>query len=123
MSERFENLNSQEEEEKDPNEDKRSLDHALQYGNLADLEALLDMGMDVDQIDFQGRTALQLMSAKGNKIGIEMLLSRGANVNAIFMFQDRVPMTSLDAAEQTKRTEIAETLRSHGAKTGRELTL
>src|SRR3989338_804081 len=83
--------------------------------------ALFDEGMTIDQTDFEGRTALQLMSSKGNKDAVEILISRGADVNAIFMYQNRIPMTALDAAKQAGKTEIVSILLSHGAKTGKEL--
>lgn len=110
-----------EQHEQNPNDLHRKLDHALQYGTLEDLEALFSEGMDINQTDWEGRTALQLLAFKGNKEGVEMLLGRGADVNAIFMYQGRVPQTALDAAREVNKTEVIEILLARGAKTGREI--
>lgn len=120
MSEKFGNPSFS--KEIDPNEGKRTLEHALRLGDFSKIEALFDAGMEIDQTDFQGRTALMLLAAAGNVSGVERMLARGADVNAVFLFQDRVPMTALDAARQMNRAETAELLRSHGAKTGKEVT-
>ena len=110
-----------EQQEQNPNDFRRKLDHALQHGTLEELETLFEQGMDINQTDWEGRTALQLLSYRGNKKGVEMLLARGADVNALFMYQGRVPQTALDAAHENKKTEVIGILLGHGAKTGREI--
>ena len=105
-----------------PNKLCKLLDQALQYGTIEDLEGLFNEGMDINQTDFEGRTALQMMSAKGNKKAVEMLLVRGANVNMIFMYHGSVSKTALDAATETRRNEIVDLLIANGAKTGEELS-
>jgi ankyrin repeat protein len=107
--------------EKNPNELMKELDRVLNFGTPEDLFALFDNGMDINQTDFEGRTALQIMTVKGKKEVVEELISRGADVNHVFMYQGRIPFSALDAAEQTKKPEIADLLRSHGAKLGKEL--
>tara|TARA_B100002051_G_scaffold147570_1_gene139635 strand:+ start:6991 stop:7398 length:408 start_codon:yes stop_codon:yes gene_type:complete len=107
--------------EDNPNVLMREVDKAIQYGTVEDLESLYDKGIDIDQTDWEGRTALHMMSAKGNKEAVEMLISRGANINAVFLFQGRLPKTALDAATETGRTEIADILISHGAKFGKDV--
>jgi len=104
-----------------PNELMRQLDRAIQYGTIDELMELFDKGMDIDQTDFQGRTALQLMSFRGKKDVVETLIQRGANVNAICMYQDRIPMTALDAAREARKNDVVALLLEHGAKTGKEL--
>jgi ankyrin repeat protein len=104
-----------------PNDLMRLMDRAIQHGTVEDLEALFDGGMRVDQTDWEGRTALQMLSSKGDKQGVEMLLSRGADVNAVYRYQGRVPNTALDAALGTKNEEIVELLKAHGAKTGKQI--
>lgn len=103
------------------NELMRLLDHALQYGTQTDLEALFDDGMSIDQVDYSGRTALQIAVFQGRKNIVETLLSRGANVNCICMYQGRIPLTALDAANESRKTEIAQMLIARGAKTGQEI--
>lgn len=104
-----------------PNELMKKMDHALQYGGMNDLETLFDRGMDINQTDFQGRTALMMSVVKGNKENIEMLIKRGADVNCVFMYQNRLPKTALDAARECRKAEIEKMLIEHGAKTGSEL--
>ncbi|MEO6513275.1 MAG: ankyrin repeat domain-containing protein [Candidatus Saccharimonadales bacterium] len=106
-----------------PNDLMRQMDHALQYGTTESLAALIDEGISVDQTDFAGRTALMIKTATGKTAAVEMLLSRGANVNAIYEHHGRIPNTALDAARQTGHTEIAALLESLGAKTGKEIAL
>jgi len=101
-----------------PNELRKLMNQTLQYGNTADLEILFDDGMDVNQVDFEDRTALMMKAAQGKKDAVEMLLRRGADVNRIFMYQGRVPKTALDGALENGKTEIADILIAHGAKTG-----
>ncbi|MFA7717237.1 MAG: ankyrin repeat domain-containing protein [Candidatus Absconditabacterales bacterium] len=109
--------------EMNPNELMKIMDHVLVFGTVADLENLLNEGIDIDQTDFQGRTALQMYATKRNRTeAIEMLINRGANINHVFMYQDRIPFTALDGAIQTGKTENADILRKHGAKTGKEVT-
>lgn len=106
-----------------PNKLRKLLDQALQYGNLEDLEDLFNEGMDIDQTDFEGRTALQMMSAKGNKKSVEMLIAKGADVNRVFMYHGDIPKTALDAATETRRNEIVDLLIAHGAQTGELLSV
>jgi ankyrin repeat protein len=106
---------------KNPNERMKLMDHALQFGNTSDLEALFNQGMDINQTDFQGRTALMMSVVNGKNDVVEMLIRRGADVNCVFMYQDRLPKTALDAARECRKAEIEKILIEHGAKTGSEL--
>jgi len=110
-------------EDVNPNELRKKMDNALQRGTMADLEALFDSGVSVNQEDYQGRTALMLLTFMGRKDDVEKVLARGADVNRVLMFQDRIPMTALDAARQSGRREIADILVGLGAKSGKELAL
>lgn len=104
-----------------PNERMKLMDQALQFGKISDLEALFDRGMDINQTDFQGRTALMMSTVRGNRDAVEMLIRRGADINFIYMYQDRIPQTALDAARECRKVEIEQILLEHGAKTGGEL--
>ena len=107
--------------EKNPNDLIKELDRVLNFGTPEDLFALFDNGMDINQTDFEGRTALQMMTVKGKKEVVEELILRGADVNHLMMYQGRIPLTPLDSAIQTKKTEIVDLLRSNGAKLGKDL--
>jgi ankyrin repeat protein len=98
------------------------LHDALQYRSDA-LMSLYDRGMNIDQTDFEGRTALMLMSARGKAETVKKLLERGANVNAVFYYHDSIPNTALDAANEGKNKEVIELLKAAGAKTAKELGL
>jgi len=113
--------NNEDLEEVNLNDLIRQMDHTLQYGTNEDLLSLFDKGMKIDQTDFEGRTALHLMSFKGKKDIVEELISRGANVNAVFMYQGRLPKTALDAAKEARKNEVVDILLANGAKTGEEL--
>ena len=109
----MENLNN-EQESVNPNDQCRAMDRALQYGTLEDLKSLFDSGMSIDQEDFEGRTALQMMSFRGKKEAIEMLLDQGADINRVFMYHGDIPKTALDAAKEAGRGEIVELLIAKG---------
>jgi len=53
----------------------------------------------------------------GHKGVVELLIAKGADVNA----KDGIGGTPLDVAIWIKETEIADLLRKHGAKTAKEL--
>ncbi len=108
-------------EETDSNKLAELLDHALQYGDLKELEDLFKKGMGVNQPDPTGRTALQIMSFKGNIDAVKMLLSRGADINRIYLYQDRVAMTALDAAREGKKQTVVDLLLANGACAGRDI--
>lgn len=97
------------------------MDHALQFGDINDLNALFEQGVSVDQTDFEGRTPLMMSTVQGKKDTVEMLLELGANVNYVFMYQGRVPKTALDAARESSKSEIEQMLLKYDAKTGKEL--
>jgi hypothetical protein len=106
-----------------PNTLREKIDNILQTGTPTDLEVLIDNEViGVDQEDFQGRTALMLYASQGKMDAVTMLLERGAEINHIFWYQDRIPMTALDAARQTNNNKIVDLLSGLGAKSGRELS-
>jgi hypothetical protein len=51
----------------------------------------------------------------------ELLIAKGADVNAIIVSGRYQGKTSLDRAEEQKQPEIADLLRKHGGKTRAEL--
>lgn len=107
--------------ETNPNKLAGLLDRAIQHGDLKELEDLFENGMDINQTDYEGRTALQMMSFTGKIDAIEMLLSKGADINRVFLYQGRVPMTALDAAKEGRKQNVVDLLLSNGARTGRDI--
>ena len=104
-----------------PNELRKLMDDALQYGSISDLEALFDEGMDINQTDFSDRTALMMCTVQGKTDAVKMLIQRGADINLISMYQGRIPKTALDGARECRKSAIEQILVEHGAKTGAEL--
>ena len=75
---------------------------------------LVARGADIDKSDSIGDTPLHQAVARRKKAIAKLLLEKGANVSP----KDREGRTPLDIAEDD---EIEKLLRSHGAKTGKEL--
>ena len=64
-----------------------------------------------------GITPLHDACSEGHKEIVELLISKGAVLNA----KDQDGKTPLDKAEHQERTKIADLLRKHGGKTSEEL--
>ena len=67
--------------------------------------------------DAGGWTPLHEVAFYGHKETAELLIAKGADVNA----KDDDGETPLDIATDEKQTEIADLLRKHSGKTGEEL--
>ena len=106
-----------------------SIHSATENGNIEAVKQHLAAGTDVNaKDDFLGWTPLHYTAASGNRQITKLLISKGANVNAINSSSD----TPLDIAEFTygretdkqrrsNLTQITDLLRKHGGKTGEEL--
>ena len=79
-------------------------------------ELLIANGADVNAKNDRNRTPLHNATLNGRKEIVELLIVAGADVNA-----KANNGTPLDVAIKQKRTEIADLLRKHGGKTGKEL--
>ncbi len=123
---------------------------AAKNGNLAGVQAELDKGVNViEKEDNYGRTPLHHASTNGHKKIVELLIAKGADVNAKSKFEN-TPLnlaafwghkeiaelliaeganvnanhgghTPLDWAISRKHPETDDLLRKHGAKTAKEL--
>jgi ankyrin repeat protein len=93
---------------------------AAEAGNLKAVKKHLDAGTDVNAKDKYGRTPLDEAARKGHEEIVELLIAKGADVNAKSS-NDALLLTPLDAAIKSNQTEFADLLRKHGAKTAEEL--
>ena len=67
--------------------------------------------------DEDGKTTLHFAALNGRKVIAELLIAKGADVNA----KDEDGETPLDATYVFNKTETADLLRKHGGKTAEEL--
>ena len=105
-----------------------SIHSATENGNIKAVKQHLAAGTDVNaKDDFLGWTPLNYTAASGNRQITKLLISKGANVNAINSNND----TPLDIAaltfgietskQRSNLTQTADLLRKHGGKTSEEL--
>lgn len=85
------------------------------------IKQIEDGEIDVNDTDFEDRTAVMMMTAQGHTAAVEWLITHGADLSRINMYQGRVPMSALDAARQTGRKHLEQLLLDNGAKSGREI--
>jgi ankyrin repeat protein len=88
---------------------------AASEGDKVEVEALLEFGnIDLDQGDYDSRTALHLASGEGRSDIVELLCKAGANVNV----EDRWGNRPLDDAKNAKKNSahIIGLLKKFGAK-------
>jgi ankyrin repeat protein len=91
---------------------------AAYNGNIEAVKQPLAAGTDVNvKGGFADGTPLHYASANGHKGIVELLIAKGANVNA----NDEDGETPLDWAILLNQSETANFLRKHGGKTGEEL--
>ena len=99
-----------------PEADRALLD-AAEKGNIEAVKWHLDAGADVNAQDNDIRwTPLHVAAAFGHKEIAELLIAKGADVNAKRESGDFEGETPLDNAIKYKRTETADLLRKHGGK-------
>jgi hypothetical protein len=84
---------------------------AAMLGQTARVEALLAMGVDVNAIYKEGRTALIGAASSGHTMTVQVLLAAGADVNA----KDAKGVTALGAASAEGYASTVEALLAAGA--------
>ena len=107
-----------------------SIHDAARKGNIEAVKQHLDAGGDVDAKDKSGQTPLHRAAAWDRKEVAELLIAKGADLNAKIE-AGQYTGTPLDWAEGVSRRdspevkaskkETADLLRKHGGKTGDEL--
>jgi|LWDU01.1.fsa_nt_gi cytohesin len=104
---------------------KGTLHKACDKGNIEAVKQHLADGADVNAKDDCGSTPLLLAALGGHKVIAELLIAKGADVNAKMEWAEvdsseiTAVQTPLDCA--VDHPEIAALLRKHGSKTGEEL--
>jgi ankyrin repeat protein len=87
-------------------------------GNIEAVKQHLAAGVDVNaKSNGGGRTPLHYAAWRGDNEIVELLITKGADVNA----KDSSGATPLGWAVMKDRSETADLLRKHGAKTSEEL--
>lgn len=89
---------------------------AARTGDLQKAESYLNKGADVN-VQWFGRAPLQVAADEGQVKVIELLLKKGANINA----KSKFDKTALDYAEEKGKKEIIDFLKSKGAKRAKDL--
>ena len=85
-------------------------------GNIEAVKQHLAAGTDVNAKSHAGGTTLRYAAGKGHKEIAELLISKGADVNAKDELLGRTP---LDEAIFSNHSEIVDLLRKHGGKSGK----
>lgn len=75
-------------------------------GEVVEVEKALANGVDVNQTDDEGYSALQAAAENGYLDVVQLLVSKGADV------QHKAPHTALELAEMAEQYEIATFLKS-----------
>ena len=91
---------------------------AVRVGNTEAVKQAIAAGGDVNAEDHQGITPLHYVALTGHKVIAELLISKGADVNAKGTGTHTYGQTPLDAANNTNHPAIADLLRKYGATTG-----
>lgn len=87
-------------------------------GDAPFLQLLHECGTDVQDYDYDRRTALHLAAAEGQLVSVDFLIFAKANI----MFKDRWGNTAIDDAIRGKHYEVARLLQGVGAEPNHPLT-
>ena len=99
--------------------------HWISLGNSITAKKAIADGADVNAKKDDGETPLHWATVEsmdsGSKKVIELLISKGADVNAKIVTGRKKGMTPLAIAKMFSNKEIVDLLRKHGGKTKNEL--
>ena len=98
-----------------------SIHDAAALGHIKAVKQHLAAGVDVNAKNKNGYTPLHTVTVYGNREIAELLIAKGADVNAKIEVGGYKGDTPLDLTIKRKRTKAADLLRKHGGKTGEEL--
>ena len=93
---------------------------AVSGGDIEAVKKFLVAGTDANK-KWRGNAPLMAAAASGHNETVELLISEGAEVNAIKRDAMDRNLTALDIAEQKGNKDTAALLRKHGGKPGKEL--
>jgi ankyrin repeat protein len=96
----------------DKEEATKRLYHAAATGHIAEVQAALDAGADIEAADRSHTTALQRASSSGYRDIAELLISHGADVNTAEKMHRN---TALHMAADAGHLAIVQLLVEHGA--------
>ena len=85
---------------------------AVMNGNIDEVQWQLDAGVDVNEESSKGLTPLHYAASAGHNDIVELLIERGANVNATDSGKGATP---LDYAHWKGQMEVVEVLKAHNA--------
>ncbi len=85
---------------------------AASHGDLTEIRRLIALGVDINEADYDGRTALHLAASEGQINIVRYLIGKNINLNPI----DRWNRTPLSDAYTQRNLAMIKLLESHGAK-------
>lgn len=95
-----------------------SLIHAASVGNVKELQALIDYGdLDLNQGDYDKRTALHLAAGEGHVEVVKLLCEAGADVNVKDRW-DNHPLDDAYTVQDENHAACIQVLESYGAQQG-----
>lgn len=92
--------------------DNFALLQACASGDLAQVEDIIDQGVDVNCADYDDRTPLHLAAAEGRALIVSMLLEKGAKINVT----DRFGRTPMDEANKNGNAVVKKRLQAGASK-------
>ena len=108
-----------------------SIHDAAAKGNIDAVKHHLAAGVDVNAKGYRGFTPLHYAARNGRKEIVELLITKGADVNVKIVSGPSIGNTPLDLAkskmddflpkDKAAKKETSNLLRKHGGKTGEEL--